>query len=54
MKNTMKKTRGFVDPITLGFLLSLVGTTTALNTRDVDQVDTAVAKVEVQAVATKD
>ncbi len=47
----MKKTRGFIDPITLGFLLSLVGTTTALTSYDADQVDTATAKVEVQDVA---
>ncbi len=47
----MKKTRGFIDPITLGFLLSLVGTTTALTTYDADQANTATAKVEVQDVA---
>ncbi|VAW99789.1 hypothetical protein MNBD_GAMMA22-2930 [hydrothermal vent metagenome] len=54
MKNTMKKTRGFVDPITLGFLLSFFGTTTALTTRDVNQVEPTqtAAQTQVQAVAT--
>ncbi len=53
MKNTVKKTRGFVDPITLGFLLSLVGTTTALTTRDAEQVEPTqtAAQVNVQAIA---
>ncbi len=53
MKNTVKKTRGFVDPITLGFLLSLVGTTTALTTHDAKQVEPrqTAAQVNVQAIA---
>jgi len=50
----MKNVRGFIDPITLGFLFSLVGTTTALVVKDDNQVtpvtDTATT-VEVQTVA---
>jgi len=48
----MKKVRGFIDPITLGFLFSLVGTTTALVVKDDTQAatDTAV-KMNVQEVA---
>jgi len=46
----MKKVRGFIDPITLGFLFSLVGTTTALVVKDDTQAATA-SNVEVQTVA---
>jgi len=35
MRNfTMKNIRGFIDPISLGFLLSFIGTTTVVVTHD--------------------
>ncbi len=55
MRNTRKNARGFIDPITLGFLISLVGTTTALTVRDTNQIDSSantVNNIEVQAIAT--
>ncbi len=54
MRNTRQNTRGFIDPITLGFLISLVGTTTALTVRDTNQIESSantVNNIEVQAVA---
>jgi len=42
----MRKVRGFIDPISLGFLLSLMGTTTALVVRDTNQLTTATDTVE--------
>ncbi len=51
MKN-VKNTRGFIDPITLGFLISLLGTTTALTVRNTDNVENvSAAQTQVQAVA---
>ncbi len=38
----MKNSRGFIDPMTLGFLLSLIGTTTVFVTHDTDVNEKAV------------
>ncbi len=51
MKN-VKNVRGLIDPITLGFLISIFGTTTALTIRDTDNVENvSAAQTQVQTVA---
>ncbi len=47
----MKNMRGFIDPISLGFLLSFIGTTTVLvtnNDKQVNTVDSTIVQVEMQ------
>jgi len=53
----MRNVRGFIDPITLGFLLSLMGTTTALVVRDDNQSSNTIQtaeKIVIQDVAVVD
>ncbi len=50
-KHTMKNMSGFIDPMSLGFLLSFIGTTTVLVTHDDEQIDTVnntIVQVEMQ------